>query len=135
MANNDIYVRQWMAQCPYLQNSTVGANGKLEYGIYPGSANLSYRENVLGERILTEVQEMSFIFTSKRIYARSADYAFFTNIVKWIDAQNKFMNFPTINEGRVISVVPDLNQYVSEPNRNEERCQIQISITYKAYNS
>lgn len=135
MANNDIYVRAWMAECPFLQADTVGENGKLEYGIYPGAANLSYRENVLGERLLSEVQEIDFIFTAKRIYARNADYGFFTNIVKWIDQQNRLMHFPTINEGVVKSVIPDLNQYVSEPNRHEERCQIQITVFYKAYKS
>lgn len=133
--NNDISVREWMANCPYVSASTVGRNGRLEYGIYPGASNLSYHENVLGERVLNEVQEMSFIFTAKRYYnGANADYSFFSNIVKWIDAQNKAMNFPTINEGTVKSVVPDLNQYVSEPNRGEERCQIQITIGYKAYN-
>ena len=135
MANNDIYVRQWMAQCPYVMASTVGVDGKLEYGIYPGSANLRYRENVLGERVLADVQEMSFVFTAKRMYKTRAEYSFFTNLVKWIDTQNKLMNFPTINEGIVKHVVPALNQYVSEPGRGEERCQIQITLTYKAFNA
>lgn len=131
MANNDIYVRQWMAQCPYLTASVVGRNGSLEYGIYPGAETQRYRENVLGERILDVQQEMSFIFTAKRTYSGNADYSFFSNIVKWINAQNKALNFPTINGGVVTSVVPEMNQYVSEPNRNEERCQIQITIGYK----
>ena len=133
MANSDIYVREWMSQCPYLQERAVSANGRLEYGIYPGSANVRYRENVLGDRIPDEVQEMSFIFTAKRTYSRSADYGFFTNIVRWIDEQNRRLNFPRINEGIPKSVIPELNQYVSEPNRGEERCQIQITISYKAY--
>lgn len=136
MANNDISVREWMAQCPYVKSQTVAKNGKLEYGIYPGATNTIWRENVLGEKIPSEVQEVEFIFTAKRYYnGANADYSFFSNIVKWIDAQNKLLNFPTINEGIVKSVVPELNQYVSEPNRNEERCQIQIKVTYKPYNS
>ena len=104
-------------------------------GSSPASANFRYHENVLGERVLDEVQEISFILTAKRTYSGSnADYNFFTNIVKWIDSQNKVLNFPSINEGVVKSVVPELNQYVSEPQRGEERCQIQITITYKAFN-
>ena len=129
--NSDISVRKWMGNCPYVK--TAGRN--LECGIFPASANFRYHENVLGERVLDEVQEISFILTAKRTYSGSnADYNFFTNIVKWIDSQNKVLNFPSINEGVVKSVVPELNQYVSEPQRGEERCQIQITITYKAFN-
>ena len=135
MTNNDIYVRDWMAKCKYVNPQVVGKNGGLEYGIYPGSMNTIYRENVLGERVPAETQEMIFIFTAKRVYALQSDYGFFTNIVKWIDTQNKLLNFPQINEGVVKSIVPEMTQYVSEPNRGEERCQINITIYYKPYNT
>lgn len=135
--NNDIHIRNWMANCPYVESSTVSQNGKLEYGIYPSSDELRYHENVLGEKIPNEEQEMDFIFTAKRYYtgADADDYTFFSDIVKWINQQNAKGNFPTINEGNVKSVVPSINQYVSEPNRKEERCQIQIQVIYKLYHS
>ena len=134
MINNDIHVRDWMANCPSVQSSTVSKNGRLEYGIYPNPMTLRFHENVLGEMIPDEIQQMNFIFTAKRYYSgNNASYSFFTDIVKWINTQSQNGNFPQINEGIVKSVVPDLNQYVSEPNRGEERCQIQIKITYKTY--
>ena len=134
MENNDIYVRKWMSQCEYVSAFTVAKDGKLEYGIYPSANSPRYRENVLGEMVLEEIQEMSFVITAKRTYTRQADYAFFTNIVKWINEQSRKGNVPRINEGIVKSVVPDLTQYVSEPNRNEERCDIRITLTYKPFN-
>lgn len=134
MENNDMLVRRWMTQCEFVSSLVVSKDGKLEYGIYPSSDSPRWRMNVLGEMMPDEIQEKSFIFTAKRYYTKKADYAFFTNIVKWISEQNRNGNFPIINEGIVQSVVPDLTQYVSEPNRGEERCEIRIAIQYKPYN-
>lgn len=134
--NNDISIRNWMSACPYVNPSNVSRTGKLEYGIYPDASNTKWRENVLGEVIPAEVQEVNFIFTAKRYYnGARAEYRFFTDIVSWINEQNKRGNFPTIQEGIVKSVVPELSQYVSEPNREEERCEIHIRVSYKPYNT
>ena len=134
MENNDMLVRKWMSQCEYLSAFNVAKDGRLEHGIYPSTDSPRWRMNVLGEMMPDVIQEKSFIFTAKRYYTKQADYAFFTNIVKWISEQNRKGNFPRINDGIVESVVPDLTQYVSEPNRGEERCEIRITIQYKPYN-
>ena len=134
MINNDIHMRNWMANCPSVMASTVAKDGRLEYGIYPSPMNLRFHENVLGEMIPDDIQQMNFMFTAKRYYnGTNANYSFFTDIVKWINQQSRDGNFPQINEGLVKSVVPDLNLYVSEPNRKEERCQIQIKVTYRTF--
>lgn len=133
--NNDISVREWMKACPYVQAKNVQRNGSLEYGIFPSRTNYPYRENVLGERIKQERQVLMFIFTAKRMYnSTNADYSFTSNVIRWINEQNDAMNFPSINEGIVKAVAPEVNQYVSEPNRKEERCQIQISLYYQSLN-
>ena len=134
--NNDIHVRDWMKNCPYLQNSTVAKDGRLEYGIYPSPVTTSYHENVLGEMVADEIQEMSFVFTAKREYKtdRASLYAFYQNVFNWVEDQNRIGNFPKINEGRVRSVVPQLSQYVSEPNNGNERSELQIRVTYKRNN-
>ena len=134
MENNDMLVRKWMSQCEYLSSFTVSKDGKLEYGIYPSTDSPRWKMNVLGEMMPDVIQEKGFVFTAKRYYTKKADYAFFTNIVKWISEQNRRGNFPRINDGIVESVVPDLTQYVSEPNRGEERCEIRITLQYKPYN-
>ena len=134
--NNDIHVRDWMKACPFLQSSTVSADGKLEYGIYPSPVTTRYHENVLGEMIADELQEMSFVFTAKRAYRDdiASRYAFYQNVFNWVEQQNRIGNFPKINEGTVRSVTPVMSQYVSEPNNGNERSELQIQLTYKRNN-
>lgn len=133
--NNDIYVRDWMAQCPYVQDSFIRRNGgkMLEYGIYPSPVQPNYHENVLGELVADDIQEARFILTAKMQYidGNAQRYSFFQNVIQWIEEQNKLMKFPRLNEGRVRSVNARIAQYVSEPNRAEERNEIQINFTYK----
>lgn len=133
--NNDILIRDWAARCPYLTSSVVSRNGKLEYGIYPSPVNIRYHENVLGENVPDDIQVTDFILTAKRTYTsqNTSSYVFYQSIIEWINTQNMQRRFPKINEGIVTSVIPTLTQYVSEPNRHEERCQIQIQVTYKRF--
>ena len=136
--NNDIYVRDWMKQCPYVQDEYARRNGTkmLEYGIYPSVVQPSYHENVLGELVADEIQEARFILTAKMSYkdGEAKRYSFYQNVIDWIEEQNKLHNFPKLNEGRVRSVNARVSQYVSEPNRTEERNEIQIRFTYKRNN-
>lgn len=137
--NNDIYVRDWMAQCPYVQNKFAQTNGVklLEYGIYPSPVQQRYYENVLGELVPSEVQEARFILTAKMQYTdgNAQRYSFYQNVVDWIEEQNRLQRFPRLNEGIVKSVDARNSQYVSEPNRAEERNEIQIRFTYKRFNT
>ena len=136
--NNDIYVRDWMAQCIYVQEDYLRRNGvkKLEYGIYPFRTQNRYHENVLGELIADEIQEETFIFTAKMQYAdgNASRFNFYQNIVAWIEEQNLRKNFPRFNNGIVQSVNANIQQYVSEPNIAEERNEVQIRFTYKRFN-
>ena len=134
--NNDIHIRDWMKACPYLQGNMVARDGRLEYGIYPSPVSTRYHENVLGEMVADELQEMNFVFTAKRGYKDGIAnrYEFYQNIFNWIEEMNRIGNFPIINEGRVISIVPSSSVYVSEPNNGEERSELQIQVTYKRKN-
>lgn len=134
--NNDIHIRDWMKSCPYLQGNMVARDGRLEYGIYPSPVSTRYHENVLGEMVADELQEMNFVFTAKRGYKDGIAnrYEFYQNIFNWIEEMNRIGNFPIINEGRVISIVPSSSVYVSEPNNGEERSELQIQVTYKRKN-
>ena len=133
--NNDIYVRDWMKECPYVQDEFARKNGVklLEYGIYPSAVQPSYHENVLGELVTDEIQVARFILTAKMQYLDKnvARYSFYQNIVDWIEEQNRLKKFPKLNDGVVKSVNARIAQYVSEPNRSEERNEIQIQFVYK----
>ena len=137
--NNDIYVRDWMATCPYMQNDIVQRNGAklLEYGIYPSPVQPRYHENVLGELVADEIQEAMFILTAKMQYkdSNAQRYSFYQNVIDWIEEQNKLKHFPKLNEGIVNYVDARFSQYVSEPNRAEERNEVQIRFTYRRKNS
>ena len=137
--NNDIYVREWMKDCPSVQNATVKSKGgkQLEYGIYPSRVQTRYRENVLGELIAEELQEAIFIFTAKLQYFgnESERYSFYQDVINWIEEQNRNHYFPRLNEGTVKYVHSQMSQYVSEPNRTVERNEIEIRFTYKRNNS
>lgn len=137
--NNDIYVRDWMAECPHVQITTQHTNGIriLEYGIYPSVVQPRYHENVLGELVANEKQDARFIFTAKMQYTdkRADRYSFYQNIIDWIEEQNKLKHFPRLNEGIVTYCDARISQYVSEPNRTEERNEIQIRFTYKRFNA
>lgn len=136
--NNDIYVREWMKECPAVQKQTVTSSGgkQLEYGIYPSRVQTGYHENVLGELIPNEIQEARFIFTAKLQYFSSdaERYAFYQNVINWIEEQNRVHNFPKLNEGVVKYVHSEISQYVSEPNKTVERNEIEIRFTYKRNN-
>ena len=137
--NNDIYVRDWIKQCPCMQDYFARKNGvkMLEYGIYPSIVQPSYHENVLGELVADEIQEARFILTAKMQYkdGDTQRFNFYENVIDWIEEQNKLRKFPRLNEGTVRSVNARVSQYVSEPNRAEERNEIQIRFTYKRYNT
>ena len=136
--NNDIYVRDWIANCPSMQNDFARQKGVagLEYGIYPSMVRSRYHENVLGELIADEIQEAMFILTAKMRYkdTNATRYSFYQDVIDWIEEQNKNANFPRLNEGIVRSVNARLAQYVSEPNKQEERSEVQIRFTYKRFN-
>ena len=137
--NNDIYVRDWMAKCPYMRDEYAQKNGVklLEYGIYPSPVQPSYHENVLGELIADEIQDAMFILTAKMQYkdGDAQRYSFYQNVIEWIEEQNKYKHFPKLNEGIVKSVDARFSQYVSEPNRAEERNEVQIRFTYRRKNT
>jgi hypothetical protein len=137
--NNDIIVRDWMKQCPYVQDAYARQSGvtKLEYGIYPSAVQKRYHENVLGELVADEIQEALFILTAEIQYRDAAvsRYSFFQNVCDWIEEQNKNHMLPTFNEGMARSVNSRMSQYVSEPNNSMERAEIQIRFTYKRNNN
>ena len=136
--NNDIYVRDWMSQCPIVQDQTAARNRVklLEYGIYPAVVQPSYHENVLGELVADDIQEASFVLTAKIQYLDKnvQRYNFYQKVVEWIEEQNKYKRFPKLNEGVVRSASARISQYVSEPNNEMERNEIEIRFSYKRYN-
>lgn len=139
--NNTENLRTWFRGCPLLAPSSrfrvdYLAENPTEYAIYSVPSSLSYHENVLGEEILDDVQAINFIFASKESYGADVDQnlgnlGFYEGVVAWILEQNAARKFPTINEGRVRSIVPTLTAYPVETGTDAAKYQIQIRLTYR----
>lgn len=139
--NNAEQLRQWFRGCPAIAQSNrfrmdYLAENPTEYALYAVPSQLNYRENVLGEEIPTDIQTLNYIFASKESYGADveqnlANLGFYDEIVAWILLQNAQRNFPTINEGRIKSIVPTLTAYPIEIGSDAARYQIQLRITYR----
>lgn len=139
--NNVEHLRKWFRTCPALSPENhfrvdYLAEESTEYALYAVPSNIAYHENVLGEHIPNDIQSLNFIFASKENFGANelqniANYGFYQDVTDWIVNQNSLRNLPRVNEGRVLSVVPTLTQYVAIPGTNSAKYQIQIKLTYR----
>lgn len=139
--NNVEHLRKWFRTCPLLSPDNhfrvdYLAEEATEYALYAVPSNIVYHENVLGEHVPNDIQSLNFIFASKENYGANelqniANYGFYQDITDWIVEQNSLRKLPCVNEGRVLSVVPTLTQYVAIPGTNSAKYQIQIKLTYR----
>ncbi len=139
--NNVEHLRKWFRGCPALLKSNhfrvdYLAEEATEYALYSVPSTMSFHENVLGEMVPDDVQNLNFIFASKEAFGAAemqniANYGFYQDVIAWIIEQNAAGNLPPINEGRVLSIVPTLTAYVSAPGVNSAKYQIQIKVRYR----
>lgn len=139
--NNAEQLRSWLRDCPALaENSRFRmdylAENPTEYALYAVPSQINYRENILGEMVPTDIQSVNYIFASKESYGADveqnlANLGFYDAVVMWILAQNEQNNFPTINEGRIKSIVPTLTAYPIQIGSDAAKYQIQLKITYR----
>ncbi len=139
--NNAEQLRLWFRGCPAIADGNrfrvdYLAENPTEYAIYAVPSQLNYKENVLGEEIPLPVQTINYIFASKESYGADveqnlANLGFYDEIVAWIMEQNAQRNFPSMNGGRIRSIVPTLTAYPIEVGSDAARYQIQLRVTYK----
>lgn len=141
--NNVEHLRAWFRNCPVLSRDNHFrvdnmAEEPVEYSLYSVPSTINYRENVLGERVPTDIQTVDFIFASKEYYGLDErqnikNFGMYQDIVQWILEQNRLNNLPLMNEGRVLYITPSNTQYVAVPDVDSARYQIQLTITYRRY--
>lgn len=139
--NNAEQLRAWFRGCPALSDGNrfrmdYLAENSTEYALYAVPSQINYRENVLGEEVPADIQSINYIFASKESYGSDveqnlANLGFYDEVVAWVLEQNTLRNFPTINEGRIKSIVPTLTAYPIEIGSDAARYQIQLRITYR----
>ena len=139
--NNTEQLRAWFRTCPAILQSNrfrinYLAENPTEYAIYAVPTTINYRENVLGEEVPADLQNLNFIFASKESYGADiqqnlANMGFYDIIVAWVLEQNALRNFPQISGGRVKSIVPTLTAYPAEVGSDSAKYQIQLKLTYR----
>ena len=139
--NNIENLRAWFRSCPALSAQSPFrvdylSEEPVEYSLFSLPSTIAYHENVLGELIPNEKQKMQFVFASNESWSADIrqnvlNFGFYQDVTRWIMEQNAACIFPRIDNGRVLSIVPTLSQYVAAPGTDSARYQIQIEVTYK----
>lgn len=139
--NNIGELRKWFKNCPVISgNLRFGVNHlpekPTEYALYSVPSTLSYRENVLGERVLADIQTENYIFASKENYGSDIEQnmavlGWYQTIVTWIIEQNNAGDFPDMEDGKVLSILPTLSAYPAEVGSSVAKYQIQIAVKYR----
>lgn len=134
-------LRFWMRECPEISNEktfNVDFMGQdpTEYAIYSTPSSINYKRDILGNVYPDPIQEVNYIFASLFSYSMDIlqnlqNLGFFSGIINWIYEQNAKKNFPEIEEGTVISIMPTLSPYVFDADSDSARYQIQLKIRYR----
>ena len=139
--SNAEHISNWFRACPAVRADKrfridYLAETPIEYAIYASPTTMRYHENILGEEVPDDIQNLNFIFAAKEPYGadikqNSANLAFFEEVAGWVMEQNASRNLPTINEGMVKSIVPTLTAFPAAIGIDAAKYQIQLKITYR----
>lgn len=136
-------IRAWLRSCPAIKPSNrfkvdhLGAD-PTEYAIFVSPSPLNSRTDILGNINYDSMQTLNFIIASREAYGSDvlqnlANLGFFDEIIAWIYEQNKAKNLPEIREGKAVSIMPSLTQYLFEAGTDNGRYQIQCKMLYRRY--
>jgi len=135
-------IRQWFRTCPLLSGKRVGANyigeKPTQFAVIASPSSIITRENVLGEEVPAELQQLNYSFAATDNYG--ADIAvnasvqkLYDDIVQWILEQNAAKIFPVISLGKVRSITPTLTAYPSQVGADTAVYRIQLKIIYRRF--
>ena len=90
----------------------------------------------MGERVLADIQTENYIFASKENYGSDIEQniavlGWYQTIVAWIITQNNAGNFPDMENGKILSILPTLSAYPAEVGSSVAKYQIQIAVNYR----
>lgn len=139
--NNTESLRDWFRDCPALQSRKKFGVDYLsekptEYSINSVPSTLQYHENILGERLLNDIQEQNFVFASKEVFSADIkqnllNLGFYQDVSAWIVEQNNAGNFPEWDDGVITSIIPTITGAPISVGAAAAVYQIQIKITYR----
>lgn len=142
MVNSNIEsVREWLRTCDKLSTSKFMRVDYIDddpncYAVYSSPSALKYGVDILGNSYLEDVQQAIYYFAincpyGKDISQNMANIAELESVIEWINAQNIARNFPTLKEGKVISILPTLSPVPMPKSVETAVYQITISMTYR----
>lgn len=134
-------LRLWLRECPAISdinrfNVDFMGQNPTQYAIYSTPSAINYKHDILGNVYPAPIQDLNYIFASLFAYSREIlqnlqNLGFFSEVLDWINQQNTLKNFPEIEDGTVLSIVPTLSPYVFDADSDSGRYQIQLKITYR----
>lgn len=134
-------VRAWLRTCPDIDNNKFFRVDYIDddpncYAIYSVPSALNYKTDILGETYLDSVQSLSFYFCvicpwGKDIKQNIDNIRAVTAVVDWMQVQNASKNFPALEEGRAISVLPALSPQPLQQTAETAIYQISIQLKYR----
>lgn len=135
-------MRQWFRTCPLLTGSRVGVNyigeKPTSFAVIASPSSIATHENVLGEDVPNEMQQLNFTFAATDSYG--ADIAvnagvqkLYDDIVQWILDKNAAKQLPEIDLGTVKSITPTLTAYPSQVGTDTAVYRIQLKLIYRRY--
>lgn len=134
-------IRNWFRECPEIQKGNRFGIDNLssdptEYAVFMSPSSMQSFVDITGEVCLKSVQELNFVFASREkhpsdVLQALANHGFYDSVINWIIAQNKKKNFPEIQEGSVISIMPSMTQYLFEAGTASGRYQISCKLKYR----
>lgn len=134
-------IRSWLRECPDIDNHSYFRVDYIDddpncYAIYSVPSPLSYKTDILGEVYPEAVQTMNFYFCvicpwGKDIKQNIENIRAMSSIVTWMQEQNVSKNFPKLDEGSVVSVLPTLTPQPLQQTAETAIYQISIQLKYR----
>ena len=139
--NNTEQLRLWFRECPVLNKKKkfgvdYVSESPTEYTINAVPSTLRYTENILGERLLDDIQVQNFTFASREVYGADIrqnleNLGFYQDVASWIVEQNNVGNFPDWDGGVIRSITPTLTGAAVALGPSAALYQIQIQVQYR----
>lgn len=134
-------IRDWFLQCE-LVNQILSFNvdylgaDPIECAVYSSPSMLNYVEDIMGNIRYAKRQSKNFTFATKfpfgdDAFSNMSNLNFFENVQAWMYEQNKQKNFPQIEEGEVVSIMPVNTAYLTTAEATSAIYQLDCTIQYE----
>lgn len=136
-------VRDWLRGCPDIVSGQFFTVDYLNddpncYAINTSPSAINYTRDILGETYISPEQTVNYYFTASFPYTLDvqqnlANLQALERVSTWMYAQSAAKNFPTIAEGRVLSILPTLTPFPVVQGSGRAVYRVSIQLKYRRY--